>query len=683
MEITCFEYSLSDFIDKNNKENYYFSVPLYQRLYNWESQHIKQLLDDILAACSKDESYYFIGNVVISLGDKCVNEYQLIDGQQRMTTLWLIALVLAKHEMGISIDLSSKFSQVCICKEKLRLTFPIRNIENDYLRFLHDVKNLDDIYLKPTSNEEVNVLLISAIKEIRQYFLKADNIEALAIYILNNVRVIATVLPEGIDLNKYFEAMNNRGFQLEKHEILKARLLSSLEDKYKFNAATVWDACSQMDHYVEKSLPGLEKELVEPLSSVKAGVLAAAFLSKNHDGNLSTARLKIIDFCQPKPANLTDQERQEIKEKIGIENEKLTEERFRSIVRFPIFLLHVLKLFAAFNQIEILKKIRIEDSRLLESYESLLELMDRDSEKKLALDFFEFLLKTRILFDENIIRFHMQSDEPPRHEIARIKTIKSQIADPWDRYVRSIDKGDPCYAQLAMVQGMLNASTQSEHWLTPFLAWILGQSYCKTDTHLTHWLEGLDTHLAAARLANLRLIDCADELISRPSQDEWCGQKFVVLDASSLKRELNRGTSTERYWFFRLDYFLWKGRSKFFEGISKEFSRFVDNFQFRQNRSVEHISPQNPDENEYHLDIDDLNGFGNLALISAESNSSFGNKHPAIKCGFFKARAKEFCYFESLKLAYFYELKIDDWNWDPSKPMQHGKDCAALLQYCN
>ena len=681
MEITCFEYSLSNFIDKNNKENYYFSVPLYQRLYSWESQHIKQLLDDIRAACAKSELYYFIGNVVISLGEKCANEYQLIDGQQRMTTLWLIALVLSKHEMGISLDLSSKFSQVCICKDKLRLTFPIRNVENEYLRFLHDVKDLDDIYLKPTSNVEVNVLLISAINEIRQYFLKEDKIEALAIYILNNVRFIATVLPEGIDLNKYFEAMNNRGVQLEKHEILKARLLNKLEDKYKFNAAEVWVACSQMDRYIEKSLPGLEGKLVEPLSSVEAAVLAAAFLSKNHDENSTTGILDIIAFCQPEPPNLTNHERQEIKQKIIIENEKLTEERFRSIVRFPIFLLHVLKLFAALNHKQIFKSIRIEDSRLLESYESLLELMDRDSEKKLALDFFEFLLKTRILFDENIIKFHMQSDEPARHEIARVKKFENQIINE-DRYVRSIDKGDPCYAQLAMVQGMLNASTQSEHWLTPFLAWILGQSYCKTDKHLTHWLEGLDTHLAVARLANLRLIDCADELISEPPQDEWCGQEFVVLDASSLKRELNLGTSTERYWFFRLDYILWKGRLKFFEGIPKEFSRFVDNFQFRQNRSVEHISPQNPDDDDKdQLGIDDLNGFGNLALISAESNSSFGNKRPTAKRDFFKGRAKDFCYFESLKLAYFYDLKIVDWNWDPTKPMQHGKNCAALLQW--
>ena len=50
-------------------------------------------------------------------------------------------------------------------------------------------------------------------------------------YLLDKVRILRTELPPNTDLNHYFEIMNTRGEQLEKHEILKARLLKKLKDR--------------------------------------------------------------------------------------------------------------------------------------------------------------------------------------------------------------------------------------------------------------------------------------------------------------------------------------------------------------------------------------------------------------------------------------------------------------------
>ena len=71
---------------------------------------------------------------------------------------------------------------------------------------------------------------------------------------MNNVHIIHYQVPRDIDLNHYFEIMNSRGEQLEKHEIVKARLLATLKnDKNlgsKFN--TVWECCSEMNVYIQQ-----------------------------------------------------------------------------------------------------------------------------------------------------------------------------------------------------------------------------------------------------------------------------------------------------------------------------------------------------------------------------------------------------------------------------------------------
>ncbi len=77
------------------------------------------------------------------------------------------------------------------------------------------------------------------------------------------VCIIHYKVPKDIDLNHYFEIMNSRGEQLEKHEIVKARLISTFQtgttDKEKTKARVnrqkfnyIWEACSMMNTYVQQ-----------------------------------------------------------------------------------------------------------------------------------------------------------------------------------------------------------------------------------------------------------------------------------------------------------------------------------------------------------------------------------------------------------------------------------------------
>jgi len=72
-------------------------------------------------------------------------------------------------------------------------------------------------------------------------------------YLIDNVILIKNELPKNTDLNHYFEIMNNRGEQLENHEIVKAHLMGKLDDSDDIGRkviAEVWNACQRLDKYV-------------------------------------------------------------------------------------------------------------------------------------------------------------------------------------------------------------------------------------------------------------------------------------------------------------------------------------------------------------------------------------------------------------------------------------------------
>jgi uncharacterized protein with ParB-like and HNH nuclease domain len=78
------------------KENYEFIIPVYQRPYVWDDEEIKKLLGDILNTftyANSNSSNYFVGNTYVIKSSNKIREkqYELIDGQQRFTSFWLIA----------------------------------------------------------------------------------------------------------------------------------------------------------------------------------------------------------------------------------------------------------------------------------------------------------------------------------------------------------------------------------------------------------------------------------------------------------------------------------------------------------------------------------------------------------------------------------------------------------------
>lgn len=149
------------------------------------------------------------------------------------------------------------------------------------------------------------------------------------------------------------------------------------------------------------------------------------------------------------------------------------------------------------------------------------------------------------------------------------------------------------------------------------------------------------------------------------------------------KRHKNLGELTynkiDRYWFWRLDYYLWKNQEYIFDDKSlKVASQYV----FRRNRSIEHIAPQNPKRDSKVSVSDDTlrNSFGNLAMISSSQNSSLQNESFEVKRAYVEAFRNESKNgtIESLKMLKVYFDNKEE-GWDEKTIKLHGDAMIRIL----
>ena len=81
-----------------------FFIPDYQRGYKWEESHVEQLLDDLKSAFRDKGQEYSLQPVIVAKKDGGISEWEVIDGQQRLTTLHLILRYLEAGEFKFSYD---------------------------------------------------------------------------------------------------------------------------------------------------------------------------------------------------------------------------------------------------------------------------------------------------------------------------------------------------------------------------------------------------------------------------------------------------------------------------------------------------------------------------------------------------------------------------------------------------
>lgn len=217
-----------------------YVIPIYQRNYDWGENEALQLIEDITDYASFNSSKnYYIGSVVVFVRYKDRQEYfEIIDGQQRLTTLTILLSLLRSFE---------ECKVLVSWFDKSNLSYDHRHEADEAIRQLSENQLYDNS--GASSIAEVYRIMQKNILNILEE--KGINLIDFVNYLLSKVIIMRIPVPQDTELNHYFEIMNSRGEQLEKHEVLKASLMNCIDKKYHLLFNDIWEACSDMDTYVQ------------------------------------------------------------------------------------------------------------------------------------------------------------------------------------------------------------------------------------------------------------------------------------------------------------------------------------------------------------------------------------------------------------------------------------------------
>ena len=560
-----------------NEDSY--AIPLYQRNFSWTYDEIEQLLNDVADAYQEKRDNYYIGTLVVNEENGL---FKIIDGQQRTTALNLIALVL-KNEFD------------CDRLEAVHLTFPARKKSNE---------NIQKLFTKQKISEDDENELTRGYRHAKDALKKVLGERQLepqpfVEYLFNKVIIFRSILPKDLDLNLYFERFNSRGEQLEAHEILKAQMMSKFgadqEMAQKF--ARIWDACAEFDKPVSSQFKMRRKR-------------ADDFQERErifgwHFSNYSFHNIyDDIDFYQNERRKLSDVLGKKINEK-NIEVEK-DFGNYTQVIDFPTFLLHVLAIWEGRDPSE----VQLDDKKLL----TLFDIKNKN--KTWIIEFSEFLLKIKHVFDNYIVRnSNMDSSSRNKDEWflqkgtyyeyqPNGKAKEHYIVE--ERFTKNTFSDSEINQNIILLQSMFAVTftaNRDSRWLYEILQFLF-----------EHIEELNDQEFA------IRFKDFLEKMAVRYSEGRLFTEEDIIKKYGDIPV----------YAFNFIDYILWKNR----EELGREYKGVkFDHFKFAYRRSIEHWFPQHPNSDEKVEKMDDqfLHSFGNLCIITDSQNSKFGNLVPSAK----------------------------------------------------
>jgi hypothetical protein len=482
--------------------------------------------------------------------------------------------------------------------------------------------------------------------------------EAFSNFIFEKVRMVKTTVPLTNDLNKLFEALNNRGAQLEHHEILKARLLSFIKNVDKRQKyAKLWQACSVMDNYIERVI-ALEIGSAQNIAAIYHNGFSLQNVLELFDYRESNKELSLSDVIQnpEKYSTISDTFKKELNH-----HPEATEDEFepvRSILSFPQLLLHTLRIFLYEQKKDDIQ--RINEKELLEIFDKHFLKSDFIDEKS-VIEFIETLFEVRYAFDRFVIKWVTVGDQKEEHLLKDIYK-QNQKRRGQTYYLRRLKKEE--LHGIGLLQSILYHSQQNttQYWLTPFLYWMIDEKPNFNDAFL--WLRYLDNTLLSSNKEEIPLPErtiqsMKDYLNYKPAPEAIFG---------SMNNPNEDGTAFPHYWFYKIEFVLWYYRNKL--GKAEAWK----DYKMTARNSIEHIGPQNPRFLEDKVCIEMLDTLGNLVLVTRSINSEYSDKAFGVKKSMFVDKKSKGS-IDSLKSDLIYEHQV----WNDKLAKKHFEKMMELM----
>lgn len=212
----------SDLIEKNKRV---FKVPVYQRNYDWSNIQCGKIYQDIMNANERDHKH-FTGTIVyiVGLNGSKLNEVLIIDGQQRITTMYILLKALYDAAKGISVRIEAEIEEVMFnrnCDEKYKLKLKPVKSDNDQLLLL--IKDKIDEMDRNSNIYKNYITFKNLIKDTVALGYELNDI-------LNGIKKLEMVeivldKSQGDEPQKIFESINSTGLELSLADLIRNYLL--------------------------------------------------------------------------------------------------------------------------------------------------------------------------------------------------------------------------------------------------------------------------------------------------------------------------------------------------------------------------------------------------------------------------------------------------------------------------
>lgn len=259
-----------DYLDLEKCFKNFYVVPDYQREYVWEERQVTQLLSDVFEEFDNNHNKeYFIGSTVVF---KDTNGcYELIDGQQRTTTLFLIICALKSIYKEWDMDTDTLDRMIkdktvnslgdSIDKFKLELQY------KDSSNILTVISSLGD---RPANLKGSAERLFNAFENVIAFLTqnfkkeKSDQLKKFFVYLYRKLKFIQIETPEINDALKIFETINERGIGLNPMDLLKNLIFRQVER----------DEFTKLNHKWQQLVKILDKNKEKPLRFLRYFIMA-------------------------------------------------------------------------------------------------------------------------------------------------------------------------------------------------------------------------------------------------------------------------------------------------------------------------------------------------------------------------------------------------------------------------
>ncbi len=619
-----------------------FEVPIYQRNYAWGMDEITALVQDVYDAFKAGKPTYFIGTLVTFHKGKRI--YEVIDGQQRLTTIYLVLRSLGELPRN-------------------ELTYRSRKKSTDTIVGL----GAADFGGAARVDDGIASGFESARKAIEDIVSESER-HRYAEFFKERVHIIFYQVPKDIDLNHYFEVMNSRGEQLEQHEVVKAMLLGKLDDagdRAKFNQ--IWERCSQMDGYIQQKFPGNAASAI--FGPSRNGFEVGSFDELPAVDSVDAGTNSINELKDAPPESSASSS--------GVR----AGARFQPIIDFPNFLLIVLKLTrmgdAGFDP----ASFTLDDKELLKQFDTALGANAKlgRTDTRFVKEFGYNLLLSKFFLDNYIVH-HALDEERPGDNPWKLQRWEWHASESGDKgYPTNLFGADDdgsqakCVHLLSMFEVSFTARQRKNYLLycmlylhahrddprKGYLLFLsdLARTYLR-DVYLGP-AEGLNDKNTpkpgSFDAAVLERVEAPSGAVFQMRDLRSTAEGCKGLDREEVLARLGDGRTATRgiplFVFNYIDYLLWAkyfddvrgsaenaaSRKAFFESlVCGDFGldAFKDFYFSRTRRSLEHYYSQALQARKVSCGgptVAQINCLGNFAMIGHDMNSSGSDWSPKVK----------------------------------------------------